>query len=51
MVVHFGPELQAKLKHIASQQGRDTEALVPEPVELGPPMNADEHSAAKPQPN
>jgi len=33
MEVHFTPELQAKLEHVAAQQGRDMEALVREAVE------------------
>jgi predicted transcriptional regulator len=28
MEVHFTPELQAKLAHLATQQGRDTDELV-----------------------
>jgi predicted transcriptional regulator len=33
MEVHFSPDLQAKLAQLASQQGRDSEALVVEAVE------------------
>jgi predicted transcriptional regulator len=33
MEIKLSPELQAKLDHIASQQGRDTESLVHEAVE------------------
>jgi len=34
MEVHFSPELEAKLDRLATQQGRDTESLVREAVEL-----------------
>jgi predicted transcriptional regulator len=33
MEVHLNPDLQAKLMQLASEQGRDTEALVVEAVE------------------
>jgi predicted transcriptional regulator len=33
MEVHLNPDLQARLAHLAEQQGRDTEALVLEAVE------------------
>ena len=33
MEVHLGPDLQAKLAELASQQGRDSEALVVEAVQ------------------
>lgn len=33
MEIDFPPELQAKLTHLATQQGRDTRALVQEAVE------------------
>jgi predicted transcriptional regulator len=33
MEVNLNPDLQARLAHLAAQQGRDTEALVLEAVE------------------
>jgi len=33
MEVHLNPELQARLTHLAAQQGRDTEALAREAIE------------------
>lgn len=33
MVVHLNPDLQARLTHLAAQQGRDTEELAREAIE------------------
>jgi predicted transcriptional regulator len=33
MEVHLNPDLQARLAHLAAQQGRDTEALAREAIE------------------
>ena len=33
MEVHLNPDLQARLTHLATQQGRDTEALAREAIE------------------
>jgi predicted transcriptional regulator len=33
MEVHLNPDLQARLTHLAAQQGRDTEALAREAIE------------------
>jgi predicted transcriptional regulator len=33
MEVHLNPDLQARLSHLAAQQGRDTEALAREAIE------------------
>jgi len=33
MEVHLDPDLQARLTHLAAQQGRDTEALAREAIE------------------
>jgi predicted transcriptional regulator len=33
MDVNLGPDLQARLVHLAAQQGRDTEALAREAIE------------------
>jgi len=33
MEIHLDPDLQAKLAHLATERGRDTQALVQEAVE------------------